>query len=134
MPPKPRRLRPKSISRAQVDDLLETVSTESQRALVLLMADAGLRVSEACALTPERVVLTGRRRYLRVLGKGNDERLVPIGGRLAAALAVQVERARREGWGQKEPLVRTKTGRPYTRGIVWEMVAVAGLRAGIAEV
>jgi hypothetical protein len=58
---------------------------------------------------------------------------VPIGGRLAAALAVQVERGSRAGYTSKEPLVRTKTGRPYTRQLAWEMVAVAGLRAGIED-
>jgi site-specific recombinase XerD len=91
MPPKPKRLRPKSVTRAQVNELLSTLPTESQRALVLLMADAGLRVSEACAITPDRIVLDGKRRHLRVLGKGNVERLVPIGGRLAGALAAQLE-------------------------------------------
>jgi integrase/recombinase XerD len=124
-PPRPQRIRPRSLSRSQVNEVIDALTTDSQRAIALLMADAGLRVSEACSLTSERVVLGGKRNYLRVLGKGNKERLVPIGSRLATALAAI------EVGNRKEPLIRTKTGRPYTRGIVWEMIAVAGLRAGI---
>jgi integrase/recombinase XerD len=124
-PPRPQHIRPRSITRAQVNEVIDALTTDSQRTIALLMADAGLRVSEACSLTPERVVFSGRRSYLRVMGKGNKERLVPIGSRLATALAAI------EADDRKEPLVRTKTGRPYTRGIVWEMIAVAGLRAGI---
>lgn len=133
MPPKPRRVRPRAISRAQVNDLLDVISTDHQRAMLLLMSDAGLRVSEACALSPDRVVLQGKRRYLRVLGKGDAERLIPIGGRLVTALGVQLNRYKREGWSPGEPLIRTKSGRPYNRNIVWEFVALAGLRAGIED-
>lgn len=132
-PPRPQRLRPSSISRAQVNDMLSTITTDHQRALALLMADAGLRVSEACNLPRSRVHIEGKRRYLSVLGKGDKERLVPIGNRLVAALAVQVERSKREGRLERAPLVLTRTGRPYTRGIVWEFIAVAGLRAGIED-
>jgi site-specific recombinase XerD len=134
-PSKPRRLRPKKLSRQQVNEIIAAITAPQQRVITLLMADAGLRVHEACEITPSRVVLQGKRRYLMVLGKGDVERLVPIGNRLAAALAEQLERGKREGWHDEgKPLVRTATGAPYTRGQVWQFIALVGLRAGMPDV
>jgi integrase/recombinase XerC len=54
------------------------------RAIVELLYGAGLRVSELCGLDIADIDLKGR--WLRVLGKGNKERMVPFHDACAAAL------------------------------------------------
>ncbi|OAI41071.1 hypothetical protein AYO38_04685 [bacterium SCGC AG-212-C10] len=54
--------------------------------------DCGLRASELCELTVENAHL--REGYLKVLGKGNKERLVPIGSGAERALLRWRDQAR----------------------------------------
>jgi integrase/recombinase XerD len=66
----------------EVESLLATIDTESatglrDRALFELIYSCGLRISEAVELSPDSVYLTEG--LIRVRGKGNKERLVPMG-------------------------------------------------------
>lgn len=54
-------------------------------AVVWTMLDCGLRASELCGLRTEDAHI--EEGYLKVLGKGNKERLVPVGGRTQTILA-----------------------------------------------
>ncbi len=56
------------------------------QALLLLMLDTGARAAEVCGLTREQLDLTARR--CRVLGKGNKERVLPLGKATTRALWV----------------------------------------------
>lgn len=89
--------RPKSLPRTvSVDEAfaLCDASTSSQhtkeharlrdRAAIELLYGAGLRVSELCGLDIDDVDLAGK--WLRVLGKGNKERLVPFHDACAKAI------------------------------------------------
>ncbi len=62
------------------------------QAVVELLYGAGLRVSELCSLDTGDVDLDGR--WLRVLGKGRKERVVPFHDRCAAALALWLKDGR----------------------------------------
>ena len=80
----PRRQRklPRTLSAAEVERLIEAANGSTprgmrDRALVELLYGAGLRVSEAVGLAKTGVDLDGR--TVRVLGKGNKERIVPLG-------------------------------------------------------
>lgn len=55
-------------------------------AIIWTLLDCGLRASELCQLTLENAHL--EQGYLKVLGKGNKERLVPIGQRCQKALVL----------------------------------------------
>ena len=58
------------------------------RALLELLYATGLRISEAVSLRPEDLTLHGERHSaVRCLGKGGKERVVPLGGAAARALA-----------------------------------------------
>ena len=80
----PRRNRklPRTLSAGEVERLIETAGGVTpramrDRALVELLYGAGLRVSEAVGLAKTGVDLDAR--TVRVLGKGNKERIVPLG-------------------------------------------------------
>ena len=99
-PVQPDRL-PKALSVSQVQNLLESVSGDDtmslrDRALLEVLYATGARVSEVTGLAVDDVFGSDGRpaELLRVLGKGNKERLVPLGRHAQAALEAYVVRAR----------------------------------------
>jgi integrase/recombinase XerD len=75
--PRQPRLLPETLTVAEVDALLEAAPELRARALLELLYAAGLRVSEAIGL--DREDLSTDRGFVRVIGKGDKERLVPVG-------------------------------------------------------
>ncbi len=80
-PKLPQRL-PKDLSEAQIDRLLQAPSVEQpielrDKAMLELLYATGLRVTELVSLTLNNVSL--RQGVVRVIGKGEKERLVPLG-------------------------------------------------------
>lgn len=80
-PKLPSRL-PKYLSEAQVTDLLNTPATDEplelrDKAMLELLYATGLRVTELVTLTVDSINLN--QGVVRVIGKGNKERLVPMG-------------------------------------------------------
>lgn len=84
--PRTSRLLPETLSIAEVERLIEAtgptgegdaIRAHRDRALVELLYAAGLRVSEALGLDREDLSLEGG--FVRVIGKGDKERLVPVG-------------------------------------------------------
>jgi len=80
--PKRRRKLPRTLSPGEAERLIEAAHGTTPRALrdhalVELLYGAGLRVGEAVSLTKADVDLAGR--LVRCIGKGNKERVVPIG-------------------------------------------------------
>jgi len=88
LPRRPRRL-PRALSPSETEQLIDaatgsTPRTLRDRALVELLYGAGLRVSEAVGLEKNGVDLDNR--IVRAFGKGNKERLVPLGRPAAEAV------------------------------------------------
>ena len=75
--PRQARLLPETLTVDEVDALLEAAPDLRGRALMELLYAAGLRVSESLGLDREDLSLDGG--YVRVIGKGDRERLVPVG-------------------------------------------------------
>lgn len=99
-PAQPERL-PKALGVSQVQKLLESVSGDDpislrDRALLEVLYATGARVSEVTGLAVDDVFGSDGRpaELLRVLGKGNKERLVPLGRHAQSALESYVVRAR----------------------------------------
>jgi integrase/recombinase XerD len=95
--PRRRRKLPRSLSPAEVERLIEaangvTPRSLRDRALVELLYGAGLRVSEAVGLDRARVDLGNR--LVRPLGKGDKERIVPLGREAVEALRRYLSRGR----------------------------------------
>jgi len=134
-PKKPRRL-PKHLSEAQVEALLATPDVRTplglrDRAMLELMYASGLRVSELVALKAIDMSLNDG--VLRVLGKGNKERLVPFGGEARRWIERYLEESRPlilDGQ-QTSDLFVTARGAGMTRVMFWIIVKKHATAAGI---
>ena len=111
--PKPQRKLPQVLDTDEMAQLVEVPGDEPDavrdRALLELLYSSGLRVSELCGVRWRD--LDGVDGTLRVTGKGNKTRIVPVGARALAALAAL--RAQ-DCCGDDDPLVRGARGRPLT--------------------
>jgi integrase/recombinase XerD len=95
--PKRRRKLPRTLSPGEAERLIDAARGTTPRALrdhalVELLYGAGLRVGEAVSLTKADVDLHGR--FVRCIGKGNKERVVPIGRAAVEALRRYLSRGR----------------------------------------
>jgi integrase/recombinase XerD len=75
--PRQPRLLPETLTVDEVERLLEAAPDLRGRALLELLYAAGLRISEALGLDVEELSVDGG--FVRVIGKGDRERLVPVG-------------------------------------------------------
>jgi integrase/recombinase XerD len=132
---------PEPLAVEEVDALLaapdgDKPSGVRDRALLELLYAAGLRVSEALGL--DRQDLSLDEAQVRVIGKGDRERLVPIGEVAVAALARYVDEVRpawlatAAGEGPRGgPLFLTPRGARLGRMAAWRLIRQAALRAGV---
>ncbi len=137
LPRQSRRL-PDTLDVDEVDRLLEAASAGGvrDRALLELLYAAGLRVSEAIGLDREDLSLDGA--FVRVIGKGDKERLVPIGevsidhlsGWIVGPRAALIERHHVEPV-RGGPLFLGDRGRRLARQQAWVAVHGAASRAGL---
>lgn len=117
----------RALSIDEVRALLAAASPRD-RAAVALMYGAGLRVAEAAGLWIERVDLG--RRVLRVLGKGNAEREVPLARWVVEALEA-LYRVRGCASG---PVLQGPDGRALHPNSVASALERAAARAGVRDV
>jgi len=102
-------------------------------AAVWTLLDCGLRASELCGLTTEDAHL--EQGYLKVLGKGNKERLVPIGVGAQAALLRWKDYFRPQFLlAEVSHLFLNANGDPLTVNALEEIVKRAGVSAGVPRV
>ena len=137
--PKMSRLLPETLTQAEVERLLAAPVEDAlmERALLELLYASGLRISEALNLDLEDISLDGA--FVRVIGKGDRERLVPVGevaldairawldGPRAALLAAHHVEPVRGG-----PLLLGKSGRRLARQQGWAVVKRAAAAAGLS--
>jgi integrase/recombinase XerD len=75
------------LSRDEIDRLELAAPTERDKLIIRILADTGIRVGELCSLEPASIISSSDRRdFLKILGKGSKERLVPIAPQLARRL------------------------------------------------
>lgn len=144
--PRQPRLLPEVLTVEEVDALLETRGDATpadlrDRALLELLYASGLRISEAVGL--DRDDLSTDLDTVRVIGKGDRERQVPVGGVAAAWLRRYLVEVR-PAWLALRPGEATRGGPVFlsVRGArldrrrAWEMLAAsaqkAGLRGGVS--
>jgi integrase/recombinase XerD len=133
---------PKSMSEAQVEALLAAPAVDTDlgvrdRAMLELMYASGLRVSELVGL--KLLHLGMSEGVLKVLGKGNKERLVPFGEVAREWLDRYLSQARGHflhGASTDAVFVTSRgalAGGPMTRTMFWYLVKKYALQAGITS-
>ena len=128
---------PKVMSEAQVEALLaapdESALGQRDRAMLELIYASGLRVSELVGLKTFHLSLNEG--VLRVMGKGNKERLVPFGQVARDAIVHYLKEARPTilAGQQTEDLFVTRRGRGMSRVMFWMLVKKYALRADITS-
>lgn len=137
-PPRlPRRL-PRLLTVEEVELLLAMPDLKKpegvrDRAMVELMYASGLRVSETVGLELSDVDLAAE--LVRCVGKGNKERLVPMGVQAVKALRLYLRQGRpllvRRGLTQA--LFVNRRGRRLTRQGCWKLIRQYARRAGITK-
>ncbi len=127
---------PKSLSEAQVEDLLAAPDIDTplglrDRAMLETLYATGLRVSELVGIRVFEISLNDH--VLRVIGKGSKERLVPLGDVAAQWLQRYLGGARLTLLGEKisDAVFVTARGGPMTRQMFWTLVKKYALKVGI---
>ncbi len=141
--PKQWKVLPKSLGRDEIEHILvgggaagiparpsEAVLRVRNRAMLEVFYAGALRVSEVVALKLEDVKLDMG--YVLVRGKGDKERIVPIGRSAQDALSAYLREARPAlAAGKSSPLLFIARGaKKITRQRVWQMVGEASTGAG----
>ncbi|MHC4508931.1 MAG: tyrosine-type recombinase/integrase, partial [Planctomycetota bacterium] len=127
---------PNVCSKRQVVDLLDAPSPDEpfylrDKAVLELLYATGIRASEVAGLQTSDLNLDIG--YLRCLGKGNRERVVPIGKVAIAAVLEYVEQLRPKlaKSFSGSSLLLSRTGRPMSRIEIWRLVKKYASRAGM---
>ncbi|MDD5064443.1 MAG: tyrosine recombinase XerD [Phycisphaerae bacterium] len=123
-------------SKKQVIDIISAVSPEEpfylrDRAIVELLYATGVRASELAGLKTGDLNLDVG--YLRCIGKGNRERVIPVG---KAAIGATAEYLRELRPKLVKPfsgdfLLLSRTGRPMGRIEIWRLIKKYAIRAGM---
>jgi integrase/recombinase XerD len=103
------------------------------RAMLELLYATGMRASELAGLkTADLNFDVG---YLRCLGKGNKERIIPVGRTAMEAVEAYLrdQRPRLAKPGSGMSLLLSRTGRPLGRIEIWRLVKKYAARAGMAR-
>ena len=118
---------PKSLTEAEVEALLDAPNTEHaagvrDKTMLELLYATGLRVSELVGLTVQQVNL--RQGVVRVTGKGNKERLVPMGEEANSWLERYLSSARSEILNNAltDAMFPSNRGKAMTRQTFWHIV------------
>lgn len=134
-PKLPKRL-PKDLSEAQIEALLEAPEVNDplelrDKAMLELLYATGLRVTELVSLTMENISL--RQGVVRVTGKGDKERLVPLGENAMDWVEAFLEQGRPQLLGEKssDVVFPSKRARQMTRQTFWHRIKHYAQIAGI---
>ena len=126
---------PKTMSEAQVDDLLRAPDESPlglrDSAMLELLYASGLRVSELVSLKTYHLGMNEG--VLRIMGKGNKERLVPFGQVARESINTYLTEGRPAilGGQQTEDLFVTARGSAMSRVMFWMLVKKYAHVAGI---
>ena len=129
---------PRFLSLEEVDRLLEQPDTTTPRglrdkALIEVLYATGLRVTELVSLKATNLHLDEG--YLTCVGKGDKERIVPIGQEAAEWVRRYLARGRGPLLHRPSPwlFVNARDGGPLSRVGFWKVLKEYGIRAGISR-
>lgn len=136
--PKVERYLPETLSAPEVTRLIQAAAggtplERRDRAIVELLYASGLRVSELCSARLENLDL--EHGFIRVVGKGNKQRLVPVGSGARQALERYLSSGRPALVGAKTggEVFLSVRGRKLTNQRIWQLLGELAARAGLEK-
>ncbi|HRD56356.1 MAG TPA: site-specific tyrosine recombinase XerD [Parachlamydiaceae bacterium] len=133
--PKIWQLIPDVLSEEEIESLFSvcdssTLEGARDLAILELLYASGLRVSEVCSLT----IYDVDDHFVKVMGKGRKERIVPIGKKALFAIDHYLTHFRGDVQDDKHAyLFTTKKDKPVNRVFIWSMIKRYGKQAGILK-
>ena len=134
--PRKVKLLPHTIDVESVDKLLNSPDLKTRfgardKAMLEILYACGLRVSELVSLKSSQVVIESN--FLRVMGKGSKERIIPINDYALTFLKTYIEDFRSEFMKSKktDSLFLSNRGLEMTRHSFWHIIKKYALQAGI---
>ena len=129
---------PKALTSQEIDKLLspenpETPSSLCDQAILELAYASGLRLAELRGVRLEQLHLEAG--FINVIGKGNKERVLPLGKKAVAALERYISVGRPKLVTPRSPanIFLTKRGTPFAAVTLWLRIKQRVRRAGIAR-
>jgi len=136
--PKIERYLPETLSAPEVERLIAAAAGKTplemrDRAIVELLYASGLRVSELCNARLENLDLEAG--FIRVVGKGNKQRLVPVGAQAREAVRRYLDAGRPALVGKKTggEIFLSVRGCKLTIQRIWQLLVALGKRAGLEK-
>ena len=134
-PPKLGEKLPDTLSIDEVGMLLDACPDETptqlrDKALLEILYATGARISEVLALVVDDIAET--RDFIKVTGKGDKQRVVPVGGAAQRALEAYLVRGRPAlSAGKSHAVFLNKRGGALSRQSAWTIIKDAASRAGL---
>jgi integrase/recombinase XerD len=129
----PRSLTSQEIEKLLTSEIPETPQNLCEHAVLELAYGSGLRLAELRGVRLEQLHLEAG--FINVIGKGNKERVVPLGRKAVAALQRYLEAGRPKLVTARSPasVFLTKRGTPFAPVTLWLRIKQRVRRAGIAR-
>jgi integrase/recombinase XerD len=134
--PRVERYLPETLNEIDVEKLLQSVSPNQpfgrrNRAMIELIYASGLRVSELVGARLENLNL--EERIIRVTGKGNKTRLVPVGSKACEAIRSYLEHERPNLVNNRtgSEIFLSARGKGMTTARAWQIIKTAAKAAGL---
>ncbi len=129
---------PKALTNTEIElllkpETLETPASLCDQAILELAYASGLRLAELRALRLEQLHLEAG--FINVIGKGNKERVVPVGRKAMEAMERYLEAGRPKLVTSRSPanVFLTKRGTPFAAVTLWLRIKQRVRRAGISR-
>lgn len=129
---------PKSLSDNEIEELLKPVTPETpatlcDQAILELAYSSGLRLAELRNLRLEQLHLESG--FVVVIGKGNKERVVPVGSKAIEALEKYLNRGRPALVKPRSPanVFLTNRGTAFAHTTLWRRIKLRAKIAGISQ-
>ena len=135
-PPKIGRYLPEVLSVQEVDDIIASVDTSTpaglrDRAILEVLYGCGLRVSEAAGLRLSDIF--AKEGFLRIVGKGDKERVIPLGEMAAEALEAWYGARPEPCRGYEDFVFLNRSGKSLSRVSIFNMVKKQAMLAGVRK-
>lgn len=137
--PKTRRKLPDTLSVEEIEALMQQIDLSTDegtrnKAILETMYSCGLRVSELTELRLSNVY--GSDGFVRVIGKGNKERLIPIGAEALKYIAIYVEHVRNKikaGRQSEDIIFLNRRGGKLSRVMIFYIIKALAAKAGFTK-